>query len=152
MKNKDFLCICGLILFLIIPLIIVSLIILYPSTEKPWIPEYVHIAVNQTKEGDHYIFTIKGIVPQQVDPSSFEWQIRDGDGLVRARSNFPKKAGEDESSINKNITITWFDYDNNKKLSINDTIQIEGSFENIEKPEFVIIDEKYCVTKIEITK
>ena len=148
MKDKSLL--CGFTSIIIIGVIILMGMSFWNYPRGPFDPPIDYMKLSQKKENDTYILTIEAIVPKKIEPSKYEWQIVDKDNIVKAKSNFPIKSGSNESSTNNSITITWFDMDKNKKLSVNDTIQIEGLIENIERPRFRLIYEYRIVENIEI--
>jgi hypothetical protein len=99
------------------------------------------VSTNQTKIEDGYIIDIISIAPSTsgFKPSFLEWRIIIN-GTITYYERFPLIHGENGSSTHKNITIIWFDNDQNKKLSINDTIQINSYSLNFSGYQFRIMD------------
>ena len=111
----------------------------HPGTSPP----YPSIASNQTKVEDGYILEVIATSPNLYKPSEFDWWVINESGYRIAENNFPTKSGLTGSTINNNITISWFDNDRNGVLSCNDEIKIQYNKMSLIDYEFVIIYRRY---------
>ena len=109
---------------------------LYPPHYVQEPPPSYYLRFNQTKLVDGYELTIRAITPHQIKPSNLGWMIVDNNGVLLMQNTFPTKSGQDSGTIDENITIAWFDKDQNKRLSINDTVYIYTNGEDLEGSEF----------------
>lgn len=76
-----------------------------------------------TKSENNYTITITQI-SFDLNPADIRWQMLDSQGKIEAEATFPTASGNTGDITNNNITITWFDVDNNSKLSGTDKIVI----------------------------
>ncbi len=68
------------------------------------------------------------------------WWITNQSGITYFKNTFPNLNGKEGSSVDDNITVTWFDNDNDGKLSKNDLIQIKSPFKDLIGFEFRILE------------
>ena len=100
----------------------------------------ISMRFNQTKKQENYVLTIIWISPNQITTSNLEWWVVNNDTSFSARNKFPTKGGVTGGSFNNNITVVWFDGDNNGKLSKKDTIEIYSPSLDLIGFEFGILE------------
>ncbi|MDI6916894.1 MAG: hypothetical protein QMC80_03765 [Thermoplasmatales archaeon] len=119
-------------LFIVLVVIMLSALTfygLYLSVAK-WksgtTPPSPHAALNCSKEGENYtIRIIEMVFPPK--PGDVKWCVNTEEGYYITGGVFPTTSGIAGSVTVNSTTVTWFDEDNDDKLSTNDTIRIYKS-------------------------
>ncbi|MEW6069557.1 MAG: hypothetical protein AB1485_02985 [Candidatus Thermoplasmatota archaeon] len=95
------------------------------------------------KEGDNYTTIIMRTIPPHkcLPPANIEWYVSER-GAKIAAGPFPLHEGVAGSVTNNNITVTWFDSDNDKFLSEGDGIKIVCLNRSVADGLFVLIFSK----------
>ena len=131
-----------LLIFIAIDIIILLTIGLIYYLSPPEIdyrfPTSIYINWNQTKVDDDYILRIDACNPVNINAKEFGWKIKNPDGITCFGNDLPVISGESGSISDRNITITWFDNNKNKKLSVNDSFQIKTKDYNLIRHKFLI--------------
>ncbi len=130
-----------IIIIMVIILILLStlFIYLYFSSDEPEESsnyEWKRIFLNQTKIDDGYTLRIIWKTHHIFSPKDCMWSISNYYGI--AHNSFPIISGNSGSTSDNNITVTWFDNDLDKKLSINDTIKIYAPQHNLSQKYFIL--------------
>ncbi len=106
--------------------------------------DWTHIDLNQTKIDGGYILRIHWKTHHKFLPKNLIWYIDIQNEVENiAYNSFPIISGNSGSTSDNNITVTWFDNDLNKELSINDTIKIYAPQHNLSKIIFSIAQRIY---------
>lgn len=73
------------------------------------------------------------------EPADLRWWLGDLDDTKIAQNDFPLISRENGFTKDYNISVVWFDKDNNGNLSINDTIEIQSELIDLRGLQFKII-------------
>lgn len=112
----------------------------YPRDEVPEEAPALVITLNSTIEDEGFVLEINSIGVGFPIFEKLEWRLIDENDTVIAQNDFPRSSGDLGGSEKANITVTWFDNDENGNLSINDTIKIRGNLEYLQAQIFDIIN------------
>ena len=118
-----------LVIIIVIMLVALTFYGLYLSVAK-WktgtTPPSPHVALNCSKEGENYTIRIIAMVfPPK--PGDVKWCVNTEEGYYITGGVFPTTSGIAGSVTVNSTTVTWFDEDNDGKLSTNDAIRIYKS-------------------------
>lgn len=84
-------------------------------------------------DNDGYELTVMWVNHLTYKPSHMVWWISDMNGSGRSAHNiFPTSSGYSGSTSDNNITVAWFDNDNDGEMSKNDTIRIYNNSIDLE--------------------
>ena len=131
MESRKIINITTIVCIIFLICIVFILVYFYTPTHTLEVPPSYYLRFNQTKDEDSYELTIRAITPHQIETSKVGWRILDRDGITIFYNKFPTKSGEDNGISDKNITIVWFDHDQDAQLSYNDTIRIYTNGEDL---------------------
>jgi hypothetical protein len=113
-----------------------------PTYARSW--SSITIALNvSSKEKDNYTITVLAISDNLKPTSDVRWYTFNESDYSIASSNFPTASGEEESTANRGIIVTWFDENNDGKLSTNDTIRVYKGWHNLDGCKFALFYKTY---------
>ena len=133
------------IICIIITIISVYYHIASYEPEEPNYYKFIWLDLYQSDTENGYIFTIILTSSWPIEPSEYEWWVSKNG--VTNYNDFPIISGKGGSTTDKNITVTWFDIDLNKKLSVNDTIHINTNGQDIRGYTFIIQSKEHRTNK-----
>lgn len=105
-------------------------------------PNIPTAAFNSSKQEDNYTITVMAI-SFPTEPSDIGWYVCNESRCSIASNDFPITSGDKGSTTNHGIIVTWFDNDNDGKLSTNDTIRVYRGWHSLSGYEFWLLHTPY---------
>jgi hypothetical protein len=112
----------------------------FPRNEASEGTYVFRFTLNTTMTNESYEIDNISIGEKALPTENLQWWLIDKNNTVFAQDNFPMIGGEPETTEMANVTVTWFDNDENDKLSGIDTIKIIGNITELKGYSFIIID------------